>query len=329
MCTVRIVLGWVGAVVVLAGALIAGVAIANATVFSASGFVRTYLTTLADGRVDEVLALPGVDAGGLDERMLDPLALGTFRWQIVDESVERGVHRVVVTFDDEGAEGARASSRATLHVERIGTRFGLFPEWGFARSPVTELSLTSSGDTRLTVGTLPLTLADGGPVRFAVLTPGVYVFSHESEFLTAEEVVLAATGSSARVEVEVTPSAAFVAAAQRVLDEELTACTSQRVLFPTGCPFGYAIQNRVASEPQWSIDSLPEARLIPGDEIGSWLLAEMEGVAVLRVDVQSLFDGSVSPLEKQVPFSVGYRVGFDGSSVVLAPRGADDDDLDD
>jgi hypothetical protein len=38
----------------------------------------------------------------------------------------------------------------------------------------------------------------------------------------------------------------------------------------------------------------------------------------LRVEVQSLYDGSVSTLEKDVPFSAAYRVGFDGSTLVLA-----------
>lgn len=322
MWIVRIVLGWVGAAVVLAGSIAAGVAIANATVFSASGFVRDYLTSLADGRVDEVLALPGVDAGDLDERMLDPLALEAFSWRIVGESVgdaDGEVHRVTVAFDAAGVE-----DRATLHVERIGTSFGLFPEWGFARSPVTALSVVTSGDTRITVGELPLELADGGPVQFAALTPGVYAFTHDSEFLAADEVVVAVTGDAQTVEVAVEPSGAFLAAAQRALDEALTACTTQRVLFPTGCPFGYAIQNRVASEPQWSIDRLPEARLVPDDAIGTWALTGVEGVAVLRVEVQSLFDGSVSSLEQEVPFSAAYRLGFDGDAVVLAPAAAVD-----
>src|SRR5690606_4589067 len=145
MCTVRIVLVWVGAVVVLAASLVAGVAVANATVFSASGFVRDYLTTLADGRVDEVLALPGVDAHALDERMLDPAAIAAFDWRVLGEHDDGRVHRVSVAFDAPGV-----SERTTLHVERIGTRFGLFPEWGFAVSPVTALEVTMEGDTRVT-----------------------------------------------------------------------------------------------------------------------------------------------------------------------------------
>lgn len=313
MCTVRIVLGWVGAVVVLAGSIVAGVAIANATTFSASAFVRDYLTTLADGRVDEVLALPGVDAGGLDERMLDPLALEGFTWQIVSDVEAGEVHRVTVSFASRGLQ-----DRATLQVRRVGSRFGLFPEWGFARSPVTALSVTTTGDARFTVGRLPLELADGDPVVFAALTPGAYVFSHDSVFLTADEATVAARGADASVELEIRPTEAFVDAAQEALAADLTACAEQRVLFPTGCPFGYAIENRVASDPQWTIQRMPQARLAPDENVGAWLIPGAEGVAHLRVDVQSLFDGSVTTLEKDVPFSAAYRVGFDGSAVVLA-----------
>jgi hypothetical protein len=314
MCKVRIVLGWVGAVVVLAGSIVAGVAIANATVFSASGFARDYLTTLADGRVDEVLALPGVDADGLDRRMLDPLALGTFGWRIVGDTETDGVHRVTVAVDAPGAEG-----RATLLIERVGTRFGLFPEWGFARSPVTALTVTTTGDERLTVGRLPIEVADGGPAVFAALTPGVYRFSHRSAFLTADEVTVAALGGETSAEVDIVPTASFVDAAQEAMVAALETCAEQPVLFPTGCPFGSAIENRVASDPVWTISRMPQARLVPDDQPGTWALIGSEGIAHLRVDVQSLFDGSVSPLERDVPFSASYRLGFDGSEVVLAP----------
>ena len=314
MCTVRIVLGWVGAVVVLAGSIIAGVAIAGATAFSASAFARDYLTTLADGRVNEVLELPGVDAEGLDRRLLDPLAVGTFSWEIVGDVESAGVHRVTIAVTAAGAEG-----RATLHLERIGTRFGLFPEWGFARSPLTELRVTTTGDERLTVGQLPLEVTDGGPATFAALTPGVYRFAHHSAFLTADEVTVTALGGEASVDLDIVPSAAFVDAAQEALDAALTACADQHVLFPTGCPFGYAIENRVASEPEWTIAQVPSARLLPHEHVGSWAVTGADGVAHLRVEVQSLFDGSVSTLERDVPFSAAYRVGFDGSTLVLAP----------
>ena len=312
MCKVRIVLRWVGAVAVLAASLFVGIAIANATVFSASAFVRDYLTTLAAGRVDEVMDLPGVEAAGLDERMLDSRAIDGFTWELVGDTEVRGVHHVTVEFSAHGARG-----RATLSVTQVGSRFAVFPRWGFATSPVTSVSVATTGDTRLTVGRLPLEVAEGGPVAFAALTPGVYTLSHESRFLAAGPVTIVADGAAASVDLAIEPRPAFVEAANDALAAELRACAEQHVLFPTGCPFGYAIENRVVSEPEWTITRMPTARLVSTDEVGLWAVRGSQGVARLRVEVQSLFDGSISTLEQDVPFSITARVAFEGDAVLL------------
>jgi len=322
MWIMRIVLGWVGAAVLLAAIVAAGVATANATVYSASAFVRDYLGALAAGRVDEVLALPGVDADGLDERMLEPAALGAFTWRITDDVERNGVHRIGVEFTAAGTGGqasGRADGRATLEVRRIGTRALLFPDWGFAASPVTTLSVGADGDGRFTVGELPLELSGDGPTAFAALTPGVYVLAHHSEYLVADDTVVLATGAMRSVDVHVRPNEAFLASAATALDDYLAGCTAQHVLFPTGCPFGHAIENRVASEPRWSIVEVPDVVPVAADERGLWELHGAEGTAHLSVEVQSLFDGSISELEKDVPFSVNAHLGFTGGTLTLVP----------
>lgn len=312
MCTMRIVLGWVGAAVVLLGSIVAGVAVANATVFSASAFAREYLDALAAGRVDEVLALPGVDANGLDPRLLDPLAVGSFDYALGDDVERDGVHTMAVSFS-----AGSSSAATTLRIERVGARFGLFPEWGFASSPVTALTIATTGDSRLTVGELPLQL--DGPTTFAALTPGLYRLAHSSAFLRADPVVGVATGGEASAQLDIVPNDAFLAAAQDAMAADLTACAAQQVLFPTGCPFGFAIENRVASPPIWTVTTMPTASVVSSDRLGLWAVPPADGVAHLRVEVQSLFDGSVSTLEKDVPFSAGYRVAFDGDTVLLDP----------
>lgn len=314
MCDMRIVLGWVGAVVVLTAAIAAGVAVANATVFSASAFVRGYLDALDTGRIGDALALPGVDAAGLDDRMLDPLAPERGSSEVLGETRVGEVHEVAVATEATGLRGT-----ATLRVERIGTLFGLFPEWGFASSPVTALEVTLTGDARFTVGELPLAADGGGPVAFAALTPAVYRFTHESEYLRADPVTVAATGGAVPVELEVVANNAFASAAEAALERALAACTAQTVLFPTGCPFGHAIENRVISEPEWTIVRMPDAQVLPSDRFGVWTVPATDGVAGLRVEVQSLFDGSVSVLEREVPFDARYLVAFDDDGIVLVP----------
>lgn len=305
---------WAGAVAAVGLAIVGGVAIANATVFSASAFARDYLDALRTDRVGDVLALPGVDAGGLDDRLLDPLATEPFDYDLGSDVDVDGVHSIRVAFSSADGRGL-----ATLQIERVGTRFGLFPEWGFAVSPITPLTVALTGDTRFTVGDLPVEATDG-VATFAALTPGVYRLVHESTFLTADPVVVPATGAAADAALDIRPSDAFTEQVQAAVEADLTACAAQPVLFPTPCPFGLAIENRVVSDPTWTITEMPTATIVPSDRIGIWAVSPAAGVAHLRVQVQSLFDGRVSPFEKDVPFQAGYLIAFDGDRVVLAPR---------
>lgn len=307
--------GWVGAILFVAAAIVGGVAVANATVFSAPSFARDYLNALRTDRIDEVLALPGVDPNGLDTRLLDPLAVESFDFELGTDTEVAGVHHIEVTFSSTSGRG-----EATLEVERVDTRFGLFPAWGFASSPITALSVTTTGDARLWVGELPLEVAEGGPLTFAALTPGVYRLTHESDFLTAEAVAVVASGGQAAATLDVVPSDHFQAEVQTAVEADLTACAEQTVLFPVGCPFGFAVENRVVSEPHWTITELPTASIASSDAIGIWAVPPAAGVAHLSVEVQSLFDGSVSMLEQDVPFEAGYLIAFDGDQVVLDPR---------
>ncbi|QNO37439.1 hypothetical protein H4J02_13620 [Protaetiibacter sp. SSC-01] len=312
----RVLLGWVGAAVILAGALVGGVLAANATVFSASAFVRDYLASLADGHVDEVLALPGVDAKGLDERLLDERAFTGVDAEVVGDEVRAGVHRVRVA-----VSGGGVSGEAVLEVERIGSRFGLFPEWGFASSPVTTVQVSTTGDARFTAGGVPLATAGGRPAAFAALTPALYVFEHDSQFLEAEPVAVLATGTDAAVALDIRPNAVFTAIVADAVEADLLACTEQGILFPVGCPFGHAIENRVVSEPVWTIAEPPAVELVASERFGLWEVHGSDGVARLTVDVQSLFDGSITSLEHDVPFAASYGIAFEGTTVVLTPVG--------
>ena len=55
----RTVIPWVAAFVIFALATVGGVALANATVFSAGSFVRIYLDAIARGDAESALAAAG------------------------------------------------------------------------------------------------------------------------------------------------------------------------------------------------------------------------------------------------------------------------------
>ena len=106
------------------------------------------------------------------------------------------------------------------------------------------------------------------------------------------------------------PTDAFVAQVQKEVDGYLDDCATQTVLLPTGCPFGEQISNRIVTTPAWSIARYPTVALQPGPDPGTWLMPATPAAAHLVVDVRSLFDGSVSTFDEDVPFSSSFVVSF-------------------
>ncbi|WP_167050751.1 hypothetical protein [Salinibacterium sp. ZJ77] len=312
----RMAWAWAGAVAVIVGAVAGGVALANTTVFSASGFVRDYLTALSADRIDEVLALPGVLGEDVDSALLTTHAGERFAFEILGEERGDGVHLVRVAF---GPSAEHLESRATLAIEQIGTRFLLFPRWGFAISPLTTVTVELSGDGRFTVGERPVA-SDAPEVEITLFRPGIYRLGHESAFLEARGVEVHAARPTESASLSIRPTDRFRDAVDDALDELLDSCTEQAVLFPIGCPFGTAVADRVISEPAWSIATLPTVTIEPGDELGLWRVARFAGAARLAVEVQDLYDGSLDTDERDVPFEAAYDVTFDGDRVVLLPR---------
>ena len=306
------------AVLVAAGAVIT----LNATVFGPGAFVQIYLDALARGDVSDALSLPGVDPGaeaGAGGRSAALLHDGTLSGlsdihQTGDES-RAGAHWITVDWTSPHGSGT-----TTFQVQRIGTRFGLFPEWGFAASPVATVSLAVEHDPRFTVnGADELsTTGSSAPTDYTVLVPGAYVFAHSSRYLSAApELVLADTvGQTIAARVDTQANARLLGQVSSDVNEQLRSCTTQAVLFPTGCPYGQAIDNRVSSAPQWSLVALPQIRIVPGEEFGSWAIPPTPGTAHLVVKVTSLLNGSVSEFNQDVPFRVAATVTLDAEDDV-------------
>jgi hypothetical protein len=236
--------------------------------------------------------------------------------QTSDTDLGDGRHRVVYSWVADGRPGS-----TKFVVERIGTRFGLFPQWGFAESPVAIVALSVSHDPRFFVNELTTQTGQDSDaaVSYALLVPGAYTFGHESTFLTAEPrtVVADAVGSSLTATVDVRANDRLVAEVQAKVDEYLDACATQDVLFPTGCPFGQAIQNRVISTPEWTMATYPSVAVDPGEAFGTWVVPEAAGTAHLEVQVQSLFDGSVSTFDEDVAFTVSYLITVRGTTITI------------
>jgi hypothetical protein len=323
----RALLPWLIAfgIAVLAGA--GTVAVLNITAFGAGSFVRIYLDALARDDVTDALTLPGVrpstDGSAAPSAALlqDGTLSGLRDIRITSDEDRDGVH--LLTVDWTSSRGA-GTGTTTFQIERIGTRFGLFPEWGFAVSPMATVALTVAHDPRFTVNGVEQisgTLANT-PVDYSVLVPGVYSFAHTSRYLTAapDAVVADTVNETLSATVDTRANPAFVATVSSLVNDRLTECATQEVLFPTGCPFGQSVDNRVSSTPKWSIVAPPKITIVPGEKFGSWAIPSAPATAHLVVTVTSLFDGSNSPFDQDVPFRVQGDVALgsnDAISVVL------------
>lgn len=302
----RAMLPWLVALGIVVALGFGAVVTLNATVFGAGSFVRVYLDALARGDVSDALTIPGVrpaaGSAGLDDSLLKDGTLAGLH-DIRQTSDEQRGGRHLVSFDWSSPGG---SGSTTFQVTRIGTRFGLFPEWGFAVSPIATVSLNVEHDPRFTVNGSPQ-LAGANtntPADYAVLVPGSYRFGSQSRYLTADSDVVVADVVSARLRavVDTHANAAFVAVVSSLVDAQLKKCATQTVLFPTGCPFGQSVANRVSSTPVWSIVFPPQISIVAGEASGSWQIASTPGTAHLSVTVTSLYDGSTSTFDQDVPF---------------------------
>lgn len=314
---------WLAVVALVVGVGAAGVLALHATAFGPAAFVRIYLEAVARGDAAGALALPGVTVpdGARDDFLVRDALPGLVGLREVStEAGARGT--TVVTFAWRSARGDGVSS---FVVEPVGSRFGIFPAWAFAESPVSTLRLTVENDQRFELDGVPgvTGVAAADPVAYALLAPGVYRVDHRSTFLEARHVDIPVetpgAGVSARLDVQ--PAPGFVDAVDAEVRAHLDGCAAQEVLFPTGCPFGRDIPNRVLSAPEWSIVEHPEVRVVPSARFGVWLVPSAELVAHVRVEVQALFDGSVSTLEDDVTATASYLVTIlaDDASLRVEP----------
>ncbi|QNE48227.1 hypothetical protein F1C58_15855 [Glaciihabitans sp. INWT7] len=317
----RILARWLMLAGVLLLAFFGTVTTLNLTLYSASGFVSSYLSAVARHDVDGARRMPGVTVSptGTDE-LLAPAALSSLTdiRLVKDTDDGGGRHTVLYGYTIGGAEGT-----SSFVVEHSGGRLGVFSAWRFVQSPQSLLSVTvKHGSGVLANGVaLPPVAADVAHA-YRVLTPSRVVLTHTSTYLGSVRVspLVDQPASVTDASVDIQANTVFVREVQKQLDKFLAACTTQKVLLPTGCPMGTQITDRLQDAPTWSIVSYPIVTIVPGASPGSWQIPETGGLAHLRVKVRSIFDGSLSTFDDDVPFTVRYVITFagDGSPVITA-----------
>lgn len=302
------------------GVLLLGVggwALLNTQVYSASGFVSQYLSALARHDAGSALSMPGVTddlPSDASTALLRSSALGELTDVRIGATRSAGADTIVeATFTAGGVAG-----QSQFVVHRTGSTFGIFDSWAFSQRPLSTIAVKVSHGVQFQVGTsgvidLRTTKAEkltdwGGTQSFLVFAPGAYSFSLDSAKLVASPTTGTVTtpGQSASVTVDLQPTAAFTAQVQKEINEYLDQCVTQHVLQPSGCPFGYQTGNRIVGEPSWAMVDYPVVTVSDGAE--SWVVRKAVGRARITGEIQSLYDGSVSRLDKVISFSADMNI---------------------
>ncbi len=272
----------------------------NVTLFSATSFVTSYLKALESSDY----GLAASHAGLTRAPQILPLASETPQNPRIVGTSSLPTGELVIQADYELGDDTHSTVFVVTGGEPI---LWFFDTWRFSRQPIANLQFAVIGDERVSVNGTDLNVGDlGVPPRTTVLVPGIYSSSLETEWVQAEPVVSVMTevGAPAGVRLVVSPTNTLMENTTDALEAYLDGCAAQAVLQPAECPFGVSISDRVVGAVQWTILDYPEIDLRLSADRATWTMVAESGVAEVTVQVQSLFDGSITEFRDTEEFDV-------------------------
>jgi len=263
----------------------------NLTLFSATSFVTSYLKALESSDY----GLAASHAGLTRAPQILPLASEALENPRIVGTSSLPTGELVIQADYELGDDTHSTVFVVTGGEPI---LWFFDTWRFSRQPLANLQFAVIGDERVSVNGTDLDVGDlGVPPRTTVLVPGIYSSSLETEWV--QEV-----GAPAGVRLVVSPTNALMENTTGALEAYLDGCAAQAVLQPAECPFGVSISDRVVGAVQWTILDYPEIDLRLSADRATWTMVAESGVAEVTVQVQSLFDGSITEFRDTEEFDV-------------------------
>jgi len=272
----------------------------NLTLFSATSFVTSYLKALESSDY----GLAASHAGLTRAPQILPLASEALENPRIVGTSSLPTGELVIQADYELGDDTHSTVFVVTGGEPI---LWFFDTWRFSRQPLANLQFAVIGDERVSVNGTDLDVGDlGVPPRTTVLVPGIYSSFLETEWVQAEPVVSVMTevGAPAGVRLVVSPTNALMENTTGALEAYLDGCAAQAVLQPAECPFGVSISDRVVGAVQWTILDYPEIDLRLSADRATWTMVAESGVAEVTVQVQSLFDGSITEFRDTEEFDV-------------------------
>jgi hypothetical protein len=272
----------------------------NVTVYSGTSFVTSYLKALESSDY----GLAASKAGLARAPQILPLATDSLDNPRVVGTSSLPTGELVIQAEYE----LGGKTESTVFVITQGEPIlWFFDTWRFSRQPVASLQFAVIGDHRVTINDTQLDVGNlGVPPRTTVFVPGIYSSTLETEWVQAEPGVSTMTevGAPASVRLVVSPTSGLMETTMNALEAYLDGCVDQAVLQPAECPFGVSISDRVVGVPQWTILDYPSVELKLSADRASWTMVAEEGLAEVTVQVQSLFDGTISEFRDTETFTV-------------------------
>lgn len=293
---------WGGALAALLGLATASAALALVASATAEAQVQRYLNALATDDLTEAMRLAGVHDG--DGRPLGDD--GTPEVATVVDSVVDADGRAEVR-----AEYGSSSDRVTVTfvLEQDEPTLGFIPNWQFVDAPVAIVAVSADQHGVIRVNDRTVHLPAPGVAReLEVLVPSrVTAFVIDPLLTVTSATGRVDGGTRLTLEVRVQPSATLVRAVRGEVEGFVVDCAAQRVLQPTGCPFGFVVTDRVVGAPLWHASNEVEVTISPSGEPGRWRLDATTEVSI-DVTVQRLRDGTLRDLSETVPVNIEGQV---------------------
>lgn len=338
----RIVVPLLLLVVILAGVVV-GFMVLYKQVWSPSAFAERYVEKIAAADASGALAIPGV-APQYDE--LESIGRGTASETLLrsatmtseisdiravgERTVDGDVTEVSVRYNLDGT-----ARETAFRIEAIESE-GLVPSWGFETSPLSIIDLTVRGSWRFAVNDFEIDkrqISPVGldadplePVSLLTFTPGDYSVDVDTTATVADPETVVATGplDVTPLDIQTRPTSALTEVVQSSVDDFLDAtCTTQNVLHPADCPFGFDASWGIAQpDIAWSINDYPRTALVPDGD--GWKVSATSGTAHVNLSVQCYAGGFIS-VDQDVFFTMvaDVEVQDDGGVHITIDRQGD------
>lgn len=311
---------WLAGVLTAVIIALASLALINRLVYGPEGQVRAYFAAVREGDGSKALGILGAQVPEADASMLDGDALrasleGVHQLQTTDTVVRDGGERATVTVSYQ-VNDQRHSSEFNLH--KVGSHWGVFDQWAIDQGTLPTVHVDAKALSAATLNGQKVAVK-GGSQDFAVTFPGVYQVTYESALYSSvsDSTLITAPGEAPALTLDLEPSPTAVASVRQQVKTYLDTCAAQNSLYPTGCPFEYAFNGRVAGDLTWLITEYPEPEINLAN--GAWSLSESQGKAEISFTALDLYTGKKEQVNQEVIFEVAGSLATADETVTFTP----------